>query len=86
MTFQERSPLAYWQLEERVNHLLSERASFTLPELLDVYPLEFELEELVGYLAVGMKHQHHQVAHLEPVLFHQFELPHITFNIEKMNV
>jgi hypothetical protein len=82
----ERSPLACWQLEERVNTLLRERASFTLPELLDVYPLEFTLEELVGYLSVGMKSQQHIVEHVEPIHLHEFELPQITFNVEKINV
>jgi hypothetical protein len=75
----ERSALACWQLEERINTLLEERVSFTLPELVDVYPPEFALEELVGYLSVGMKNQQHIVDRLESVPLDDFLLPQITF-------
>lgn len=76
----QHTPPACWQLEERIDTLLAQRASFTLPEVIDVYPLEFELEELVGYLSVGMKNPQHNVIHLEPTVLYEFELPHITFN------
>lgn len=76
----ERSALACWQLEERVNTLLQERTSFTLPELIEVYPLEYTLEELVGYLSVGMKAQQHIVDREEAIKLDEFQLPQITFH------
>jgi len=75
----ERAALACWQLEERVNTLLKERASFTLPELMDVYPPEFPLEELVGYLSIGMKNKEHHVAPDDTSPIHEFISPHVTF-------
>lgn len=75
----EPAALACWQLEERINALLEERVSFTLPELIDVYPPEFALEELVGYLSVGMKNQEHVVNQAESVPLNEFLSPHITF-------
>jgi hypothetical protein len=74
-----RPVLALWQLEERINSLLEERASFVLPELVEAYPLEFELEELVGYLAIGMKGTHHVVDRMDPIQVNEFSVPHITF-------
>lgn len=79
INLKERSALAYWQLEERVNTLLQERATFTLPEVVDVYPPEFILEELVGYLSVGLKNQQHMVEEIEPIKLDEFLLPQITF-------
>lgn len=75
-----RSTLAFWQLEERVNGLLQEKNSFTLPEIVDTYPLEFGLEELVGYLAIGMKAQQHQLDRAALIQIDQFSLPQITFH------
>lgn len=71
--------LTYWQLEDRVNTLLQERPSFTLPELVDVYPLELELEELVGYLSVGMKYPQHLIHQDETITLNEFLLPQVTF-------
>lgn len=79
LNLKERSALAGWQLEDRVTTLLQERASFTLPELVEVYPLEFALEELVGYLSVGMKNQQHLVDNTESVKHEEFLVPQITF-------
>ena len=79
---EERQALACWQLEDRVKNLLEERTSFTLPELVEVYPPEFPLEELVGYLSIGMKNQQHRVDRLEPVSLAEFLLPQITFRRE----
>jgi len=75
-----RSALACWQLEERVNTLLQERASFTLPELLDVYPPEIALEELVCYLSVGMKNKQHIIDRIESIKLNEFLLPQVTFH------
>ncbi|NCT57720.1 MAG: DUF3375 family protein [Legionella sp.] len=80
MHIKEHAALACWQLEARVNSLLEERVSFTLPELMDVYPPEFALEELVGYLSVGMKGQEHRVQHDEAMQLHEFLSPQIIFN------
>jgi hypothetical protein len=80
-----RSALAFWQLEERVNTLLQERTSFTLPELVEVYPPEFALEELVAYLSVGMKSQQHIVDKLESIKLDEFLLPQITFQRDSQN-
>lgn len=76
----EHAALACWQLEERVNTLLQERTSFTLPELVEAYPPEFVLEELVGYLSVGMKGPQHQVDRTESISLDAFLLPNITFH------
>ncbi len=75
----EHSALACWPLEERITTLLQEHTSFTLPALVDVYPLEFALDEWVGYLSVGMKHPEHQVDMSESVQHEEFLVPHLTF-------
>lgn len=75
----EHSALACWQLEERLTTLLQEHTSFTLPELIDVYPPEFALDELVGYLSIGMKHPQHHVDTSESIKHEEFLVPHITF-------
>lgn len=75
----ERSTLALWQLEERIDSLLQKRASFTLPELIEAYPPEFALEELVGYLAIGMKCSQHTVNRASAVQVDEFSLPQMTF-------
>ncbi|MDP3704813.1 MAG: DUF3375 family protein [Legionellaceae bacterium] len=76
----EHSALACWQLEERVAMLLQKHTSFTLPELVDVYPPEFALEELVGYLSIGMKSPQHLVDQVESVKHDEFLVPQITFH------
>lgn len=78
-TIKGRPVLALWQLEERIDTLLEERASFILPELIETYPPEFALEELVGYLAIGMKVSHHAVDETDSIQIDKFSLPQITF-------
>jgi hypothetical protein len=74
-----RSALACWQLEDRVNALLEERASFSLPDLVEAYPPEFELEELVGYLSIGMKNKQHLIERDQSIPLNEFLLPQVTF-------
>lgn len=71
--------LALWQLEERVSSLLQNRKSLTLPEILKAYPLESVLEELVGYLAIGMKDREHAIDKMKIFQIDEFTLPWITF-------
>lgn len=79
INLKEHSALACWQLEERVSTLLQERISFTLPELVEVYPPEFTLEEFVGYLSIGMKNPQHSVDKIESIQLDEFLLPQVTF-------
>src|SRR3990167_5000108 len=74
-----RSALAVWQLEERINTLLQESASFDLPKLVEIYPPEVPLEELVGYLAIGMKEAQHVVNKTKIAQIDEFSLPAVTF-------
>src|SRR6185295_1190299 len=78
-TVKGRPVLALWQLEERIDSLLQERTSFILPELVEAYPPEFALEELVGYLAIGMKASRHAVDRTDAIQIDEFSLPSITF-------
>lgn len=77
--FNESSALACWQLEERVTTLLEEHASFTLPKLIEVYPIEYTLEELTGYLSIGMKNAEHLIDESTLIQHEEFLIPHITF-------
>jgi len=79
LQLKEHAVLACWQLEDRVNHLLQERKIFTLPDLIDIYPPEFALEEFVGYLSVGMKNHQHIVDQQSPIQFKELLVPQITF-------
>ena len=54
--------------------------SFILPELVDAYPPEFPLEELVGYLAIGMKGSQHAVDKTDAIQIDEFSLPKIIFS------
>jgi hypothetical protein len=74
-----RSAPAYWQLEDRVNSLLQTQTSFALPKLLDAFPPEFELEELTGYLAVGMKNKQHLINREKSVTLNAYLLPEVIF-------
>ncbi len=78
-TEKEHSALALWQLEDRVHSLLETRSSFTLPEIVEAYPPEFELGELVGYLAIGMKNPQHTIDKTKVMQVNEFSLPGITF-------
>ena len=77
--FNESSALACWQLEERVTTLLEEHASFTLPKLIEVYPIEYTLEELTGYLSIAMKNSQHLIDKSACVQHEEFLVPHIIF-------
>lgn len=51
-----------------------------MPELMDAYPPEFPLEELVGYLAIGMKGSQHIVDKTDAIKIDEFSLPKIIFS------
>lgn len=72
--------LACWQLEERIATLLNEHVSLTLPELIEKHPIEYTLEELTGYLSIGIKNDQHIIDQSAIVQHEEFLMPHIIFH------
>jgi hypothetical protein len=73
------SGVMLWQLEERVYSLLQQQASCSVSEILKAYPPRSVLEELVGYLAIGMKDSEHVIDDTKTLQQDAFSLPWITF-------
>lgn len=78
-------------LMQRIAQLLERRAEVTLAELVELYPVEQGLSEIVAYLAIATKFEQHRindttiesivVASLEPEKWFRLTLPQVIFRL-----